>query len=145
MRPSPLPDYVDLDAIEFAELLSLTAEDAPHLTTATIRLPAVWVSEWQARTGSRELTIPDLCVILGVSERTAFRYFSEQSNPRLKHRIASVAGRRGRVVSPANLVLFLRERNRMAGADPKVTETPGQRLRRGKDAKARLAELCGGN
>lgn len=108
-----------------------------------MRLDSAWIEQWRNRTGARELNVADLCVILGVSERTAFRYFVVGSVPRLRHRIAVVAGRRGRVVSPANLVLFLRERNRLAGATAAVGETTGQRVRRGKDAQARAAAICG--
>jgi hypothetical protein len=137
-------DYVDLSPEEFAELLDLTEDEAPYLATATVRLPHAWVESWRTRVGVRELTVADLSIVLGVSNNTVFRYLREGSRPRLHHRLGTSTGSRlCRLVAPASLILYLRERSRLAGACPVIVETAGQRKRRGKLGQMRAAELCG--
>lgn len=140
-----ISDTVDLAPEAFAELLGLSQSDAPYLATAPVRLPRAWVDGWRDRTGVRELAIDDLVVVLGVSKRTVLRYLAKGSRPCISHRLgASPGAHRGRLTSPANLVLFLRERSRLAGVVPAIRETRGQRDQRGSDAQKRAIDLCGG-
>lgn len=142
---TPKAETVDLSPEEFAELLGLTQSDAPFLATATVRLPALWVEGWRARLGVRELTVSDICVVLGVCRRSVSRYLHKDAKPRLSFRLGASAGAHEcRLVSPANLVIFLRERSRLAGACPVIRETKGQETRRGIAARDRALELCGG-
>jgi hypothetical protein len=144
MRSSPQsPECVDLSPIDFAILLDLGAEDAPYLATAAVRLPAVWVAEWRTRMGVRELTTNDLSIILGVTPGTILRYLRSDACPRLSCRVGAGRGARARLVSPANLVAFLRARSQSHYIMPKVRETAGQRENRALAAAAELAELCG--
>ncbi len=135
---------VDLSPVELADLLGLPAQDAPYLATAPIRLPRAWVETWQTKTGVRELTVPDLCLLLSCTARTIFRHLAPDASPRLCSRVGVLKGsRKGRVVSPANLVNFLRDQCRVAGLAPKVGETAGQKSNRVKAAQQRIAQLCG--
>ena len=143
-EPTAFAATVDLSPIDFAALLGLPAEDAPYLATAPVRLPAAWVAAWHTKTGVRELTVADLCVVLSCTPRTIFRYMERTARPRFSYRLGVLPGsHRGRMVSPANLVLFLRERSRMAGAVPQIGETAGQASTRAAAAKLRVAQLCG--
>jgi hypothetical protein len=128
--PTDPPTFVELSPADLCGLLGLPAADAPYLATAPVRLDAGWVAGWKAKTGALELTPTEVSVLLGTTPRAVYYFMRPESAPHLGHRLVGSGKWARRLISPASLVLFLRERNASRGNVPTLGETPGQFERR---------------
>lgn len=131
------PPTVDLTPLELAAELGLSADAAPYLAKAPVRLPREWLEKWRGKTGPRELDPTDVAMILGCSARSVYRYLHAETEPRLRCREAGSGRKSCARIAPADLENYLRAVNKTLGVTPTLTETPTQSARRGRDAKAR--------
>lgn len=136
MRTQTKPEKLILSPFELAELLNLPREDAGLLSSAPVRLPAALVAELRDRDGPLELSLKQMATILGCPARTLGEWCHDGA---IRARRVIGPGR-GYRVSPDALIAFLRKRQE---TPPVVVESPTQRRRRAKGAKARAAEVLG--
>lgn len=141
---SDVAQFVILSPVQFAALLDLSAEDAPYLSLAPVRLPTAWVTAWNNKIGPREFTPADVAMLTGTTLHCIYQRMKSDATPRLRARATSTGKNWAPRIAPADLVQFLREANAERGITPVLSETPGEAARRGIRDRADALRACDG-